>query len=256
MQQYIFTFIKNGYYIPFLFPLFYYATQQNVLLSTTATLKLFPTNYFFWYSHKSDYLFADRRYNQLKQFVRFTDTGYLALILAVQSQKGKPWFPFKPSFKLDSNTLTYSYIPLAFNIHFVITFGYWIAKCILGLDDVDRTNGPSYSVRYDYFWGALIHGVPLILLSRSLINDNREDICPNYFSIQDLRLSYIWCWTWLFCIYIPWRLRTGDPVYSFMDWKSPHAHKLAGCVMVYVLLGISNSLGYYIHVGANTIFSE
>jgi hypothetical protein len=235
MHQYIFTFVKNGFYIPFIFPLFYYATQRNVLLSTTATLKLFPANYFFWYSHKYDYLFADRRYNQLKQFVRFTDTGYLALILAVHSQ---------------------SRIPLAFNIHFVITFGYWIAKCILGLDDVDRTNGPTYSVRYEYFWGALIHGVPLILLSRSLILDDRRGECPNYFSIQDLRLSYIWCWTWLFCIYIPWRLRTGDPVYSFMAWKSPHAHKLAGCIMVYVLLGISNSLGYYIHVGANTIFSK
>ena len=231
MLQYILIILKNGFYIPFLFPVFYYATH-NIFFATNATLKLYPTNYFFWYSHKLEYYFANRSFNQLKQFVRFTDTGYFALILVVQSPH---------------------YRPLAFNIHFVITFGYWIAKCILRLDDVDRTNESSYSVRYDYLWSALIHGLPLILLARSLIIDNREDdMCPNYFSIQDLRLSYIWCWTWLFCIYIPWRLRTGDPVYSFMEWRLPHIHKFAGGVLVYILLGISNSLGYYIHVRANT----
>ena len=143
MQQNIhYVILKNGYYIPFVFPLIYYATN-DILLSTTITLKFFPANYMFWYSHKFEYLFADRRYNQIKQIVRFTDTGYLASILANQSM---------------------TYIPLAFNIHFAVTFGYWIAKCTMGLDDVDRTNGPKYDIRFEKFWGGLVHGVPLAIL--------------------------------------------------------------------------------------------
>lgn len=226
----IFCILTNGYYIPFLFPILYYSTR-NVLLSTTATLKMFPANYMFWYSHKFDYQFADRRYNQLKQFVRFTDTGYLASILAIQSS---------------------SYVPHAYNIYFAITFGYWIAKLALGLDDVDKTNGPEYDIDFERLWGGLIHSVPLCILTYHLLfADTREDTCPYYFSQQDIIMSYAWLWTWFFAVYIPWRVRTGDPVYGFMDWKSPLVFKFAGVVMMHVLLAVSNMTGRYIYEFAN-----
>jgi len=218
--------LKNGFYIPFLFPIVYHSTQ-HILLSTTITLKLFPANYMFWYSHKFDYLFADRRYNQIKQFVRFTDTGYLASVLA------------------------HHYLPIAFNVHFAITFGYWIAKLALGLDDVDRTNGPTYSMNYERFWGALIHGIPLIVLIYSLSTQEYEYVCPDYFSPRDLTISWAWLWIWFFAVYIPWNIRTGDPVYSFMGWNVPIMYKLAVFLLMHLLLGVSNVVGRYIHVVAN-----
>lgn len=227
MQQTIYIILKNGYYIPFLFPIIYYNTQ-NVLLSTTATLKMFPANYFHWYSHKFDYRFADHRYNQLKQFVRFTDTGYLASILAIMSS---------------------AYIPNAFNIHFAITFGYWIAKGALGLDDVDNSNGHEYDVGFERFWAGLIHGLPLALLTYNLVFANAwEDTCPYYFSPRDLIMSYAWLLTWFFGVYLPWRIRTGDPVYSFMDAKTTIVFKIAGFILMHALLGISNMVGRFRHV--------
>ena len=223
MQKNISIIIKNGYYIPFLFPLIYYYTQ-NALLSTTITLKMFTANYMFWYSYKFDYGFADRRYNQIKQIVRFTDTGYLASILAIQSP---------------------DYVPLAFNIHFAITFGYWIAKGVLGLDDVDRMNGPEYDIGYEMLCGALIHGAPLAILLQKMIAPSNFDTCPYYFSPQT---SYMWLWVWGICVYMPWRIRTGDPVYSFMDTKTSVVFKIGGIVLVHGLLVISNVLGRNIHV--------
>jgi hypothetical protein len=228
MLQNISIILKNGYYIPFLFPLLYSLTN-NVLLSTTITLKMFPANYMFWYSHKFDYGFVDYRYNQIKQIVRFTDTGYLASILVLSSS---------------------SYVSLAFNIHFAITFGYWIAKYVLGIDDVDKTNGSEYDVVFERFWVGLVHGVPLTILTYYLVFENtREDtMCPYYFSPRDLMMSYVWLWTWIFAVYIPWRIRTGDPVYDFMDTKIPIVFKIAGVVLMHGLLGISNVVGRYIHV--------
>lgn len=218
--------LKNGYYILFL-PLILYPLTQNVLLSTTITLKMFSTNYMFWYSQKFDYGFADRRYNQLKQFVRFTDTGHLVSILAISSS---------------------SYVPLSFNIHFAITFGYWIAKILLGLDDVDKTNGPEYDVNFDRLWGGLIHAVPITIYAYKIAHDlYREDTCPYYFSPRDMMMSYAWLWTWFLGVYIPWRIRTGDPVYGFMDGKSPLGFKIAGCMLMHVLLAVSNMTGRYIH---------
>ena len=229
MQQNIYTILKNGYYIPLLFPLVYYYTN-HFLLSTTITLKMFPANYMFWYAHKFDFSFADRRYNQIRQVVRFTDTGYLASILAIQSP---------------------SYIPRAYNVHFAITFGYWIAKGVLGLDDVDRTNGPTYDIAFEKFWGAIIHGAPLAILLQKILTTNYLDQCPYYFSTRDLMVSYVWLWVWGVFVYIPWRIRTGDPVYSFMDWKTPVVVKIGGIVLVHVLLAISNITGRYIYEGSN-----
>jgi hypothetical protein len=155
--------------------------------------------------------------------------------------------PFKPSFQLGSNSTseTHDYIPLAFNIHFAITFGYWIAKGVLGLDDVDHANGPEYDIGYEMLWGALIHGAPLAILLQKMIVTSNFDTCPYYFSPQT---SYLWLWVWGLFVYTPWRIRTGDTVYSFMDPKTSVVVKIGGIVLVHGLLAISNVLGRYIHV--------
>ena len=225
MQQNIYVLLKNGYYIPLLFPLFYYATN-DAFLSTTITLKLFPANYMFWYSQKFDYAFDNPRYNQIKQIVRFTDSGHLASILAIAS---------------------YNSVPLAFNVHFAITFGYWIAKWALGLNDVDNTNGPEYDIRYESLWASAIHGVPLVFLLQKILNSDHGDVCPYYFSSTTLVASYTWLWVWFLWVYMPWRLRTGDAVYSCLEWKMPNGVKIASIVMIHLLLFVANTTGRFLY---------
>lgn len=113
---------------------------------------------------------------------------------------------------------------------------------------MDKTNGPEYDVNFDRLWGGLIHAVPITIYAYKIAHDlYREDTCPYYFSPRDMMMSYAWLWTWFLGVYIPWRIRTGDPVYGFMDGKSPLGFKIAGCMLMHVLLAVSNMTGRYIH---------
>ena len=97
-------YFENGYYIPFIFVLIYFF-QKDLFLATIISLKLFPANYYYHFSYVYNYLPGN--FNMLKQFVRYTDSGHLVSFLYYL-------FP--------------NLICLAFNIHFVITFGYWISR--------------------------------------------------------------------------------------------------------------------------------
>lgn len=219
--------LKNGYYILFTPLIIYPLTRHNTLIAATIFLKLFQANYFFWYYPKFDYFPNIRALNQMKQMVRFTDTGHLASILVFS----------EPSQK---------YIPIAFNIHFAITFGYWIAKVALKFDDADNSNGPEYSMPFDRFWGGLVHSIPLAILLQKILTPKTIDECPDYFTPIDLTLSCAWLWVWCFGIYIPWRVRTGDPVYAFLHWNKSRIVQIASVVLMHGLLAVSNIAGRYI----------
>jgi len=217
--------LKNGYYILFMPLLIYPLTRNHIFATATITLKLFQSNYFFWYYPKFDYFPNIRALNQMKQMVRFTDTGHLASILAMQSPK---------------------YMPLAFNVHFAITFGYWIAKLALKFDDADNSNGHEYSMAFDRFWGGLVHSVPLAIILQNILTNNPIDECRDYFTPRDLTLSCAWLWVWGLFIYIPWRVRTQDPVYAFLRWNGPRVVQIASVVLMHGLLVVSNTAGKYI----------
>ena len=84
--------LKNGFYIPIV-AVVLYAQTQHPYLTSAIILKLYPANYFFWYYEDHDCKFQNPRWNQLKQFVRFTDTGHYANAIYLLTGKKSAIFP-------------------------------------------------------------------------------------------------------------------------------------------------------------------
>lgn len=210
--------LRNGYYIPAIHALLYIITD-DLFLSTMIAMKLYPANYFYWFSDQYHFL---PKNNWVKQFIRFTDTGHLISLL----------YYLNPDF-----------LPMAFNIHFIITFGYWGGKLAFQLNDCDQMKHPLLNPYFENYWVGLVHGLPLVLLANRLVH---HPVCMSY-SMNELWWTYSWMWCWFTCIYIPWRLYTKDPVYSVLEniyeWK-----KMAGFIFFIkfvVLLG--HITGFAIH---------
>jgi len=205
---------KNGYYIPLIYPLIQ-LTTGNSFLAAIITLKTFPANYWYWY--ESEYNYLPRGYNWLKQFVRFTDTGHLASALVHASPE---------------------YIPLAFTTHFLITAGYWGGKVFFKLKDSDDLPIRDLDPLFMTMWATFNHSVPLILL----INKVRTECVP--FTYDQLANSYLWLYTWFFCVYIPWRLTTGDPVYSVLSFDVPVKKACLFIGFVHTVVYVGHLTGY------------
>jgi hypothetical protein len=180
--------VINGYYIPLIHGVIYIITD-DIFLSSIIALKAYPANYFYWFQDHYTYL---PKYNWIKQFIRFTDTGHLVSLL----------YYFNPEF-----------LPLAFNIHFVITAGYWGGRLIFNLRDSDQLSLPELDNSFEQMWSALIHGLPLVLLTNRIIHN---DQCVP-FDYNVLKMSCVWAYSWLFGVYVPWRYYTGDYVYNILD---------------------------------------
>ena len=209
--------VKNGYYIPFLYFGTYIITN-DLFLSTTIALKVYPINYFYWFNDKYSYL---PNHNWVKQFVRFTDSGHIVSFL----------YYFYPK-----------YLPLAFTIHYVITFGYWTGRILLQMEDSDKLYIHELDSRYENIWSSMLHSFPLILLSHEIITKN--ECVP--FGYENLKLSYAWEYFWFFCIYIPWRFYTGDCVYDIFSHKNSWK-KIAGfLVFIHFTTLMGNFTGYYL----------
>lgn len=206
--------IKNGYYIPLLYPLIQ-MTTGNSFLAAIVTLKAFPANYWYWYEPEYNHL--PRGYNWLKQFVRFTDTGHLASALVY----------FSPD-----------YIPIAFTTHFIITAGYWGGKMWFSLEDRDDKLIRGLDPLFSKMWAIFNHSVPLLLL----LNKVRTECVP--FTYDQLTNSYLWLYTWFFCIYIPWRLTTGDPVYSILSFAIPIKKTCLFIVFIHAVVSVGYLGGY------------
>ena len=71
--------LKNGYYIPAIHAALYYVTGDAVI-STAVAMKMYPANYFYWFGEQYDFRIP-KRYNWIKQFTRFTDTGHFVSFL-------------------------------------------------------------------------------------------------------------------------------------------------------------------------------
>jgi hypothetical protein len=189
------TAAKNNYYAP-LVAVAIYSVTDNAFLASAIVLKMCSANYFWWYYPTLDFRFADKRWNMCKQFVRFTDTGHLANLLYFLSASSQ----LEEEGRLDI-------WPIAFNIHFVITFGYWIARLTLGMQEV-QTNDPEYNTKLEDFWVALIHGLPLVFLIKDRVLST-VDVCPYYGTPLYGRLSLGWFYAWFLFMWLPWRLTSG-----------------------------------------------
>ena len=221
-KKYSSLFWKNGFFIPMVSVLLYQVTG-DLFLSSIVGLKLFPTNFFYWFYEKFAYFPEPyKRLNQLKQFVRLTDTGHIVSFV----------YYFYPQF-----------FPIAFNIHFIITLGYWYSVIVLKMSDTAEVVDDDYIVWFNNLWAYAVHAVPIVLLIRELM---LQDVCVVYFTTNDLYYSYIWVYSWLFLVYAPWRYYTKDPVYSILDANGPFSIKIKIFTIMNVAVFISNIIGYFI----------
>ena len=227
MSNLIMNFCKNGFYIHIVHA-FLQNITRNTYLSAILSIKLYSTNYFYWYGHLYSFL-PNPRYNWVKQFIRFTDTGHLASVLPL-------FFP--------------AVLPVAHNVHFIIMAGYWIGKLAFDLKDADRMDSSQGSdiIEWHMDWCTYIHHtVPYAMIHLLWKQEltTREINCAYEYSNETLIYTYGWLYVWFTCIYLPWRLYTGDAVYSILDLKQTPMPVMFGFIgFIHLLIFISNMIGY------------
>jgi len=186
-------YIKNGFYIPFICFVIWYITNDTYL-SMLLYFKLYNINYFYWFS--PNFSSIPSSCNMLKQFVRFTDTGFIASSI----------YYFYPDF-----------FPVAHNVHFVITVGYWIGKYMFNMMETNDSNSPDMMEWYVNVNSNLLHIIPYVCILRQMM---LFDTCYDYFDWTALLYSYYWIQCWFIYIYIPWRMITKDCVYNMLTPES------------------------------------
>jgi hypothetical protein len=216
-NQSVQSYIKNGYYIPAIHAALYYVTGDAVI-STTVAMKLYPANYFYWFGEYYDFRIP-KKYNWIKQFVRFTDTGYLASYIYIV-------YP--------------EFFPITYNIQYTLTLGFWIGKLIFKMD-IYLNPIPGLNKNFETAWSNVNHGIHLALLTYRMLTD---DVCHDHFTIQDLTWTYYWMYTWFFVIYMPWRLITGDCVYGVFSSDTPWSKKIIFVCLMHGIIALGNATGY------------
>jgi hypothetical protein len=70
-------------------------------------------------------------------------------------------------------------------------------------------------------------------------------ICSIEYSNVTLMYTYMWLYSWFIFIYLPWRLYTGDSVYSILDFKqTPLSIVMIFIGFIHFLVFLSNMVGY------------
>ena len=210
-------YIKNGLYIPILHGIIYKRTT-NMYLASIISLKLYSSNYFFWFGHTEK--IKNKSIVQLKQFVRYTDTGHLASFI----------YFFKPEF-----------LPIAHNVHFIISTCYWIGRCI-GIKETSGKHHKDIMSEITLLTASLNHGLIYFFLIRD-IQLLPSDVQKDLFSTQTLSYTYLWSYVWFFCIYLPWRYITHDEVYSILSHKTHIFTKILFLSVMHIVVYVSNCAG-------------
>jgi len=217
---------KNGYYVHVIHALLQMVTG-NTFLSATLAIKLYSLNYFYWYGHLYTYLPS---HNWVKQFIRMTDTGHVASFALL----------IGPLFVDD---FVQRFLPLAHNVHFIIMAAYWLSKGVLGMKDADRLVAPGLDEWHMDLLTYVHHTAPYCLLY--LFPHSSELGCSYDYSHATLLYTYGWVYAWFLGIYCPWRLLTGDTVYSILDTEKTSAFLLVGFLgFIHILVWFSNNVGY------------
>ncbi len=181
------------------------------LFSLYIYLKIQPTLYYHTFSH-----LYPIPYYKWKHMVRVTDTGFIANMIYY-------FYPYM--------------LPLAFNIHFIITFGFWFAVLFLDMKELDMVEDDDIIPIFHNIHAILNHSISFVILFYQNMNHSYE------FNGESLTLSYLWLYSWLVFVYIPWRALTGDIVYSFFDTKRSTIKPVFMYVVAHILIYISNELG-------------
>jgi len=222
MKSTFINYMKNGFYIPFLYVGLLWFTQ-NLLVSTIITVKLYPANHYYWFGDAYSYTNIPKQYTFVKQFVRMTDTGHLVSFLYLMDR---------------------SYLQLAHNVHFFITVGYWTGRAIGSQDEDLLLEKPNSGIIqwYETAWSSVSHGLPYALFLRELI---LSDECYS-FDLHTLWVSYRWNYLWLTMVYLPWRFYTGDVVYSILHLNNGYEKPAKFFLFLHLVTLVSNITGYLV----------
>jgi len=218
------SFVQNGFYVHGVHALLQ-ATTGNTFLSAVLSIKLYSFNYFFWHGHLYTYL---SRHNWVKQFIRLTDTGHVASFALLLG----------PLFVAD---FVQRFLPVAHNVHFIIMTAYWIATVALGMKDSDRRLAPGIHEWHMDLLTYVHHTAPYCLL---YLFPTPSD-CADAYGSTTLLYTYGWLYAWFLGIYCPWRILTGDAVYSVLDTKKTHLYMVLGFIgFMHILVWMTNTVGY------------
>jgi hypothetical protein len=127
-------------------------------------------------------------------------------------------------------------------------FGYWIGKCAFNLKDADKLNLPNILDWHTDFCTYIHHSVPYLLIHYLFAQQQQVGFsinCDYEYDMDTLKYTFAWLYGWLFFIYIPWRVYTGDPIYSILDVKqTPKKYIFSFIVAVHALALLSNKVGF------------
>jgi hypothetical protein len=203
-------FLKNALYLPSLFFAIYFFCR-DFFVASAIVLKWYSANYFYWFNDTYRYKNIPTRFNWIKQFVRFTDTGHIVSLLYIFDDK--KWFQ------------------IAFTVHFTISLGYWVGKMLFQMRDCDSIKDNEIIKPLEHCFCYLNHSLPFIILYGRI----------HYYQFQFCKLfySFLWLYGWFFLIYLPWRLLTQDPVYDFLKdcWNQK---SLVFIFLIHVMIALGN----------------
>lgn len=214
--------IKNGYHIVAAFPLVY-LWSNDLFLTSALVIKVYSANYWYFYASHYDYIKPPYAHlNAFKQFIRFTDSGHLVSLLYCVVNK--------------------SWLPIAYNVHGIITGGYWFGKLFLDMPDADAKPIEGLDPTITNTMSYMTHVVPFAMIVREALSSD----CSDAFSTTSLLQTYLWFYMWFACIYLPWRYYTGDCVYSIFHPRANYWVTGGFVVGMHVFVGILNQSGSFL----------
>ena len=211
-------YINNGVLIPIGCCIYYYFSS-DFLLSIYTYLKLFSAYYYITF--KNLYIYPDLY--KYKHLVRLTDTGHIANFL----------YYINPEL----------FFSITHNILFIITTAFYTCFFVFNLNGTDDMNDRYVIIWMQDFHMHLNHILPYGIILYNIINKKHShEVCQ--FNYDNLINTYTWLYLWLFCIYIPWRFFTNDPVYSVLSNSTSLKVKTIVIVCVHIIAYLSNVVGY------------
>jgi hypothetical protein len=214
-------FLKNGGHI-ILFSFLLYYMKNDFKLSMYIYLKWFSYNYHYWFLHSN----TELKLYKWKHMVRLTDSGHIANFI----------FYFNPSF-----------LPVAHNVLFVITFLYYGTTYFLNMKDLDTIENNEINPTLQNIHGHLNHIAPYCIVVYSMYESKRDEMCYYEFNDNTYWYSALWINVWFMFVYIPWVYNTGDYLYSILDEKSPLMVKGGVIISSLLIVFIANQIGIFIH---------
>jgi hypothetical protein len=115
----------------------------------------------------------------------------------------------------------------------------WVGKFFYNCDDTDDLAVPEINQKFIKLTSKVSHILPYFLCIREIKNNNVE------FTFSTLCYTYLWAYSWCTLIYIPWRITTGDYVYTILQHLT-FKKIVEYLITINTIIACSNVVGYLI----------